>query len=90
FCYSGVFEVAEHEYRDDNALLGSWCAGKIRYSRISGATEHGHGAILKIIPEDDVDTVYPGHQIPRKRLSSLYSYTVTSKIPNQRVSTKYV
>ncbi|OXU29225.1 hypothetical protein TSAR_003188 [Trichomalopsis sarcophagae] len=40
--------------------------------------------------EDDVDTVYPGHQIPRKRLSSLYSYTVTSKIPNQRVSTKYV
>ncbi|OXU25027.1 hypothetical protein TSAR_005278, partial [Trichomalopsis sarcophagae] len=36
------------------------------------------------------DTVYPGHQIPRKRLSSLYSYTVTSKTPNQRVSTKYV
>ncbi|OXU18226.1 hypothetical protein TSAR_016513, partial [Trichomalopsis sarcophagae] len=154
FCYSGVFAVAEHEYRDGNALLGSWCPGwsvstssttvsrkmnnffvvtptatlpevpgaqggqyhvvswilrspntnivtltllevpsaqgKIRYSRISGATEHGYGAILKIIPKDDVDTVYPGHQIPRKRLLSLYSYIVTSKTPNQRVSTKYV
>ncbi|OXU19568.1 hypothetical protein TSAR_006471 [Trichomalopsis sarcophagae] len=122
FCYSGVFAVAEHEYRDGNALLGSWCPGwavstssptvsrkindffvvtptatllevpsaqgEIRYSRISGATEHGYGAVLKIIPEDDVDTVYPGHQIPRKRLSSLYSYTVTSKTPNQRDSTK--
>ncbi|OXU20759.1 hypothetical protein TSAR_004856, partial [Trichomalopsis sarcophagae] len=27
FCYSGVFAVAEHEYRDGNALLGSWCPG---------------------------------------------------------------
>ncbi|OXU18882.1 hypothetical protein TSAR_015226, partial [Trichomalopsis sarcophagae] len=30
--------------------------------KISGATEHGYRAIIKIIPGDDVDTIYPGHQ----------------------------
>ncbi|OXU23741.1 hypothetical protein TSAR_001372 [Trichomalopsis sarcophagae] len=25
FCYWGFFAVAEHEYRDVNALLSTWC-----------------------------------------------------------------
>ncbi|OXU26635.1 hypothetical protein TSAR_001628, partial [Trichomalopsis sarcophagae] len=88
---------------DDKALLGTWCPGwtpklvireflRSQKTNIVTSTllEHGYGAILKIIPRDDVDTVYPGHQVPTKPLSSLYSYSVTSKTPNQRVSTKNV
>ncbi|OXU18119.1 hypothetical protein TSAR_011770 [Trichomalopsis sarcophagae] len=57
---------------------------------IYGANEYGYGVIFKIILGDDVDTVYPGHQVPRKSLSSLYSYLAASKTPNQRISIKNV
>ncbi|OXU26933.1 hypothetical protein TSAR_009524, partial [Trichomalopsis sarcophagae] len=108
------FLVAEHEYRDGNTLLGSWCPGwAVSTSSPTVSRKINNFFVPKLVTreflrsqntnivtltllevpsaqEDDVDTVYPGHQIPRKRLSSLYSYTVTSKTPNQRVSTKYV
>ncbi|OXU26949.1 hypothetical protein TSAR_000033 [Trichomalopsis sarcophagae] len=46
--------------------------------------------ILKIIPGDDVDTVYRGHQVPQRTFLLQYSCSATPKTPEERLSTNCV